>query len=286
MSWGSNLNGELGIGVATPATSDPCGCVPTPGPVSNLSGPSAIAAGERHGLALLPSGAVLSWGSNEHGELGIGSADVMPHPTPTQLPPGGVSAIVAGPEDSFALIGPTHSLSVKFAGAGKGTVGGSGMFCLADCVGRFPDRQVAILRSEGQGRNGFAGFSDGCTGRRSCQVRLDADKTVTATFGVPKGTRISRARINRRRGLATFSSTAPGAIKGFQCVLIKPRAHGKAHGKAGHRKPRFARCAAKKTYRHLPPGRYTFKVRAFDIIGVDAHPAVRHFRIAGTRSAK
>ncbi len=55
-------------------------------------------------------------------------------------------------------------------------------------------------------------------------------------------------------------------------------------GKAS--KPRFSACGAPKRYKHLRPGRYTFKVRALDILGVDAQPASRRFKIKKPRARK
>jgi hypothetical protein len=43
---------------------------------------------------------------------------------------------------------------------------------------------------------------------------------------------------------------------------------------------------AKKAYRHLRPGHYVFKVRAVDILGVDAAPAKRRFAIKHPPSAR
>jgi hypothetical protein len=47
---------------------------------------------------------------------------------------------------------------------------------------------------------------------------MDQDRAITATFGRPKGTKITKARIKARKRSASFSFTAPGAITGFQCV--------------------------------------------------------------------
>ncbi len=66
-SWGDNAHGQLG----NPA----CGAVSdTPCSVTSLSGTFvAVAAGERHSLALSGSGFVYAWGDNRYGQLGIDS---------------------------------------------------------------------------------------------------------------------------------------------------------------------------------------------------------------------
>jgi hypothetical protein len=120
---------------------------------------------------------------------------------------------------------------------------------------------------------------------------MEADQTVTATFGPPKGTAITRSRIQSPKRKATFSFSAPGAITGFECLLVRParkaRTHGRAALKKGRRsKPRFARCIGPKAYKRLKPGKYTFRVRALDILGADANPAVKKFTIKKPRKRK
>jgi hypothetical protein len=257
-------------------------------------------------LALLGDGSVRAWGGNDNGQVGDGSTETRM--VAVQLSGlSGVSDISTGEDTSFALIGPSRSLNVALAGAGAGTVGGpGGILCPAvSCTVRFPDSQVQTLRAEPAPGSGFAGFTGPCTGTDPCRVRMGADQTVTATFGPPEGTRITKARIkqgkkpkkgakrkakaktsrtakprpkSKPRATATFSFSAPGAVTGYQCMLVKPKP--KKKGKPRKRaKPRFSKCASPKRYKKLRKGRYTFKVRAQNILGVDAQPAVRKFRI-------
>jgi hypothetical protein len=117
---------------------------------------------------------------------------------------------------------------------------------------------------------------------------MDTDMAVTATFGPPKGSGITRAKIKQgkrpRRGAkrkprptakATFSFTAPGAVTGYQCMLVRPKPK-KARKRA---QQRFSSCSSPKRYKKLRKGRYVFKVRAENILGVDAQPAVRKFKV-------
>jgi alpha-tubulin suppressor-like RCC1 family protein len=283
-AWGFNADGELGNGTYTITG---CECIPTPGGVSGLSGVQSVAAGDYHTLALLGDGSVRAWGYNAYGQVGDGTETLRNAPVVV----GGVSGandVSTGDNTSFALIGPSRTLTLSLAGAGAGTVGGPrGIICPAvSCVSRFPDSQVEILRAEPAPGNGFAGFTGPCSGIGTCQVRMDADKTVTATFGRPSGTKITRAKIKQGKkpkkqakrkptGKATFSFTAPGAVTGYQCMLVKPKPK-KAKKQA---KPRFSNCSSSKRYKKLRKGRYTFKVRARNILGVDAKPAVRKFKI-------
>ena len=87
----------------------------------------------------------------------------------------------------------------------------------------------------------------------------------------------------------TFTFSAPGAITGYQCLLVKPKAKKKrttAKASRKARKPKFTACQGPKPYRHLKPGKYTFKVRALDIIGADAKPAKRVFAIKGAKKKR
>ncbi len=89
------------------------------------------------------------------------------------------------------------------------------------------------------------------------------------------GTRLTRAKIDRKRSRATFAFRSIGVAGRFQCRLLRPKA-GKARRSS---LPNFSRCTSPKTYDHLGPGRYAFQVRAANSVGVDATPAVKKFRI-------
>jgi len=292
-AWGFNADGELGNGAMTTGG---CECVPAPGAVAGLSGVQSVAAGGYHGLALLGDGTVRGWGYNTNGQVGDGTQTRRSEPVPV----GGVSGasdVSTGESTSFALIGPSRTLAVSLAGAGTGAVGGpGGIICPAvSCAGRSPDSRVEILRAEPAPGSGFAGFTGACTGTGTgtCRVSMDADKTVTATFGPPKGTTIVKAKIKQGKRLkkgakrkprpkarATFSFSAPGAVTDYQCMLIRPKPRRKkARSAPTRRKPSFSSCSSPKRYKKLRKGRYRFSVRALNILGADAQPAVRKFRV-------
>jgi alpha-tubulin suppressor-like RCC1 family protein len=287
-SWGYNGDGELGIGTSTgPETcvSDPCGKVPVT--VGGISGAAAIDIGDYQTVVLLSDGTARSWGFNPYGQIGDGTTENSSVPVAVHLT--GASGISAGINSSFAILGPSQTLSLSLAGAGSGVVGGpAGVLCPSSCSNRFPQGAFETLRPEASPGSGFAGFSGACTGTGLCRLAMGRDQDVTATFGPPMGTRITQAKVNRRKRSATFRYTAPGAITGFQCELVSPRRHRKHHRRAArsrakarkHRKPRFASCGPEsKAYRHLRPGHYEFRVRALDMLGADANPAKRRFVI-------
>ena len=66
VAWGANTDGQLGNGI-TGGLSD------VPVAVSGLSKVTAVSAGSNHSMALLSSGAVMTWGENKQGQLGNGT---------------------------------------------------------------------------------------------------------------------------------------------------------------------------------------------------------------------
>jgi len=284
-SWGVNLNGQLGIGSESAVG---CFCVATPTTIGALSDVRKVDAGGDHSVALLPNGTLTAWGENFYGQLGDGTTGpnrLTPVPVPGVA---GASDTVVSLSNTFVIVGPSQTLTIAFAGAGAGTVGGPGVLCSSNCSQPFPQGQVKALRAEPAAAGQFAGWSGPCTGTGACQVRLDTDATVTATFGPPKGTRITELKLigkRKKRKKAILRFTAPGAVTGFECLLRKPRPKRRKGVKSPRRKkPRFSPCASVKTYKNLGPGKYTFKVRALNILGADPEPAKWTFRVPAARA--
>jgi alpha-tubulin suppressor-like RCC1 family protein len=94
--WGANDYGNLGDGTTTQRL--------TPTTVSGLgSGVSAIAAGDRHACAVLATGTVRCWGTNNFGQLGDGTT--TQRNTPVNVAGlSGVSAMSVGAHFSCALL--------------------------------------------------------------------------------------------------------------------------------------------------------------------------------------
>src|SRR5262249_54980839 len=116
----------------------------------------------------------------------------------------------------------------------------------------------------------FAGWSGACSGRGSCGLTMDADKSASAKFKFkPPGTRITTAKVKSSKRRARFAFEKTGKANRFQCEL--KRKHHKAKD--------FAKCESPKSYKHLKPGEYTFKVRAVGPGGHDPSPAKRSFKI-------
>ena len=126
-TWGRNNYGQLGVAGGDQSTPVQ---VLGAGGVGFLTGVVAIAAGQRHSLALKNDGTVWAWGSNGYGQLGVSGGNSV---TPVQVTaPSGMSgmvAIAAGNWHSVALSsdGTVWAWGYNYDGQlGMGGVGGGG----------------------------------------------------------------------------------------------------------------------------------------------------------------
>ncbi|XP_022653995.1 probable E3 ubiquitin-protein ligase HERC4 isoform X2 [Varroa destructor] len=122
-AWGSNQCGQLGLGTAG-------NYVSTPQDVLSLQGVplSQIVCGGQHSMVLSKSGTLLVWGSNRHGQLGLG--DTVDRASPAVVKPlrqHGLKYISAGEEHSAVLTADGGVFTF-----GSGTYGQLGHGCKAD----------------------------------------------------------------------------------------------------------------------------------------------------------
>jgi alpha-tubulin suppressor-like RCC1 family protein len=137
MAWGENAHGQLGIGEAGPETcvneiAQVLGCSTRPRPVLIAPGKplehvAAVSAGQKDTYALLTSGHVMAWGTNNMGQLGTG-ADLHITDIPQEVKSastgsalGGVVAVSAGAFDALALL--ESGQVVGWGAVGKGELG-------------------------------------------------------------------------------------------------------------------------------------------------------------------
>lgn len=99
LSWGYNVDGELGNG--TFATSPTWSF--TPSAVSGLTGVTAISAGADTGYAMLSGGTAWAWGGNDKDQLGNGANGAKSDVPVRMSQISGATAIFGDVEVVFAL---------------------------------------------------------------------------------------------------------------------------------------------------------------------------------------
>jgi hypothetical protein len=91
---------------------------------------------------------------------------------------------VTGNDNTFTTSTP-HTLTIAKAGTGSGTVTSlpAGVSCGSECSALFDSGEPVKLTAVPASGSTFTGWSGGgCSGTAPCQVTLDADTAVTATF--------------------------------------------------------------------------------------------------------
>ena len=96
-------------------------------------------------------------------------------------------------------------------------------------------------------------------------------------------TKIKKAKIRphgRHRVVFRFATKGPDRAKRFQCSLVKWPQGKHVKKRLKRIKVRFKDCGPRKrVYKHLKPGRYTFRVRVIGAHSWDRKAAKRRFRI-------
>ena len=84
------------------------------------------------------------------------------------------------------VVVPQYTLTVGKLGTGSGTVAGSGINCGATCNVSLDSGATATLTATPAAGSTFTGWSGACAGTGSCMVTVNANTTVSATFGLAK----------------------------------------------------------------------------------------------------
>ncbi|WP_018586381.1 Ig-like domain repeat protein [Salinispora arenicola] len=194
LAWGDNSAGQLGDGTTTdssiPVTVDlPAGTTVT-----------AVAAGDRHSLALTSTGTMLAWGENFIGQLGDGTTTRRSTPVAVDLPTGiTITAMAAGDRHSLALTSAGTVLAWGDNSAGQlgdGTTTDSSTPIAVDLptgttittVAAGAYHSLALTSADtllAWGYNIFGQLGDGSTTDRSTPiaVNLPAGTTITTVSG-------------------------------------------------------------------------------------------------------
>jgi secreted trypsin-like serine protease len=79
---------------------------------------------------------------------------------------------------------PTHTLVVSTGGTGSGTVTSApaGINCGSDCSENYDEGTEVALAASATSDSTFGGWSGACSGTGPCNVSMDGDRSVTATF--------------------------------------------------------------------------------------------------------
>jgi hypothetical protein len=115
--------------------------------------------------------------------------------------------------------GTTYSLSVSKSGTGTGVVTSSpsGISCGCNCTASYTSGTSVTLSASPDPGSTFTGWSGGgCSGTRDCQVTMDGDKNITATFEL---TVVSNYILSvTKTGLGTVTSSPSGINCGSSCT--------------------------------------------------------------------
>ncbi len=182
VSWGANLDGQLGNGAGFDSA--------LYGGVANLTGVSQVAAGWDHALALTSDGTVWAWGAGNEGQLGNGST--AESPVPEQVPSlTGVTQIAAGDAFSLALTSDGSVWAWGYNGQGQlGNSSTTGSAVPVRVAGLTGVTQIAAgiefglaLRSDGTvwawGMNSSGELGNGTTANSAVPVQVTGLSQVT-----------------------------------------------------------------------------------------------------------
>jgi Divergent InlB B-repeat domain/NHL repeat len=123
----------------------------------------------------------------------------------------------------FAPGGPRAFITVTRSGTGLGSVTSqpAGIACPSLCSTGFPEGEVLTLNATAPEHSTFTGWSGGgCAGTGACQVTLNADTAVTATFAYDRPVLTPPAASAITRNTATLNGTVnpegDASLCGFQ----------------------------------------------------------------------
>ncbi|MDQ5841813.1 MAG: PQQ-dependent sugar dehydrogenase, partial [Chloroflexota bacterium] len=107
--------------------------------------------------------------------------------------------VVEGATEVFHLTGSGSPACrvLTVSKRGQGIVTGPGIKCPPDCTQVFPLPERVALKATARKRASFSRWRRACSGKRSCSVIMNADRTVAARFRGPLKTRVKLTAADR-----------------------------------------------------------------------------------------
>jgi DNA-binding beta-propeller fold protein YncE len=119
----------------------------------------------------------------------------------------------------------SHLLSVLLAGNESGTVTSNpaGVNCGTSCTASFAPGTALNLTASPAAGSTFSGWSGACTGSGSCNLTLNSDDFVTATFGSPVDFSVEPASLNltAQRGGQVTDVITIAPLSGFFSTVVQ-----------------------------------------------------------------
>ncbi|MDX6481554.1 MAG: hypothetical protein QOG85_2064 [Gaiellaceae bacterium] len=161
-----------------------------------------------------------------------------------------------------------YTLSVSKSGNGTGSVTSSpaGISCGATCSSSYDTGTLVTLTATPAATSSFTGWSGACSGTGTCDVTMDAAKSVTANFtDLPPTVNSVTVKINHfyLTAKVTFTASDPGnGTTGlhYECTLD------------GAKKRPTTSCTSPYTYNKVVMGKHTVTVVAIDSVGNRSAP--------------
>lgn len=97
--------------------------------------------------------------------------------------------------NSYGFTTSISTLQVTFSGTGGGIVTSTpdGIACNTNCSNTFPTGELITLTAAPGQYSLFNGWQNGCSGSSTCQVLLNSDTTVTATFAIDTARQVRKS---------------------------------------------------------------------------------------------
>ena len=116
----------------------------------------------------------------------------------------------------LAGVTPSHALTVIKTGTGTGTVTSTppGINCGPTCSYNFDEDTLVTLTAAPAAGSTFSGWSGACTGTGTCQVMMDAAKSVTASFELEAACYTLTTSVSPA-GSGTINATAQNCTGGY-----------------------------------------------------------------------